>query len=144
MKSSPSARVSNGGRAWPTCGASSSRRKRATPNCAGLLPKSKFHQVLHYHLGPAAHFDNYLNQADARLDNNVAERAIRPLTIWLFVSSEDGGRAAAVLLSLLQICWNLDINPQAHLEDILRRIMGSALRNCCWTSGWQPNSRMPQ
>ena len=94
----------------------------------GLLPKSKFHQALNYFLGLAPHFDNYLSHPDARLDNNVAERAIRPLTIgrknWLFVGSENGGRASATLLSLVQTCRNLGINPQAYLEDVLRRIMG--------------------
>ncbi len=54
----------------------------------GLLPKSKFTQALNYYLDLAPHFENYLNHPDARLDNNVAERAIRPLTIgrknWLF------------------------------------------------------------
>lgn len=75
----------------------------------------------------APHFENYLNHPEARLDNNVAERAIRPLTIgrknWLFVGSEDGGQAAATILSLIQTCRNLDINPQEYLEDVLRRIM---------------------
>jgi transposase len=98
----------------------------------GLLPKSKFHQALHYYLGLAPHFDNYLTHPDARLDNNVAERAIRPLTIgrknWLFVGSEDGGRASATLLSLVQTCRNLGINPQEYLEDVLRRIMGHPAR----------------
>jgi transposase len=98
----------------------------------GLLPKSKFHQALHYYLGLAPHFDNYLNHPDARLDNNVAERAIRPLTIgrknWLFVGSEDGGRASATILSLVQTCRNLGINPQEYLEDVLRRIMGHPAR----------------
>jgi transposase len=93
-----------------------------------LLPKSKFHQALNYTLGLAPYFDNYLNHPDARLDNNVAERAIRPLTIgrknWLFVGSEDGGRASATILSLVQTCRNLGINPQEYLEDVLRRIMG--------------------
>jgi len=43
---------------------------------------------------------------------------------WLFVGSEDGGRASATLLSLVQTCRNLGINPQEYLEDVLRRIMG--------------------
>ena len=64
---------------------------------------------------------------DARLDNNVAERGLRPLTIgrknWLFVGSEDSGRSAATILSLVQTCRNLKINPQEYLEDVLRRIM---------------------
>lgn len=94
----------------------------------GLLPKSKFHQALNYYMGLAPYFKNYLTHPDARLDNNVAERAVRPLTIgrknWLFVGSEKGGQASATILSLVQTCRNLNINPQEYLEDVLRRIMG--------------------
>jgi len=93
-----------------------------------LLPKSKFAQALNYFHSLAPFLPNYLENADARLDNNVAERGIRPLTIgrknWLFVGSEDGGKASATILSLVQTCRNLDINPQEYLEDVLRRIMG--------------------
>jgi len=94
----------------------------------GLLPKSNFAKALNYYLGLAAYLPNYLNNPDARIDNNVAERGIRPLTIgrknWLFVGSEDGGKASATILSLVQTCRNLGINPQVYLEDVLRRIMG--------------------
>lgn len=104
------------------------RRVKERLFAGGILPKSKFHQALNYYMGLAPHFDNYLHHPEARLDNNVAERAIRPLTIgrknWLFVGSEDGGQASATLLSLVQTCRNLGINPQAYLEDVLRRIMG--------------------
>jgi transposase len=93
----------------------------------GLLPKSKFHQALNYYLGLAPYFENYLTHPEARLDNNVAERAVRPLTVgrknWLFVGSEKGGQASATILSLVQTCRNLNINPQEYLEDVLRRIM---------------------
>ena len=92
-----------------------------------LLPKSNFAQALNYYHSLAPHLPNYLENADARLDNNVAERGIRPLTIgrknWLFVGSEDGGKASATILSLVQTCRNLGINPQEYLEDVLRRIM---------------------
>ena len=94
----------------------------------GLLPKSNFAKALNYYHGLAPYLPNYLVNADARLDNNVAERGIRPLTIgrknWLFVGSEDGGKASATILSLVQTCRNLGINPQEYLEDVLRRIMG--------------------
>jgi len=93
----------------------------------GLLPKSKFAQALNYFQGLVPYLPNYLNNPDARLDNNVAERGIRPLTIgrknWLFVGSEDGGKASATILSLVQTCRNLGINPQEYLEDVLRMIM---------------------
>jgi transposase len=98
----------------------------------GLLPKSKFSQALNYYLDLAPHFSNYLDHPDARLDNNVAERAVRPLTIgrknWLFVGSENGGQASATILSLIQTCRHLGINPQEYLEDVLRRIMGHPAR----------------
>jgi hypothetical protein len=98
----------------------------------GLLPKSNFAKALNYYYSLAPHLSNYLENADARLDNNVAERGIRPLTIgrknWLFVGSEDGGKASATILSLVQTCRNLDINPQEYLEDVLRRIMGHPAR----------------
>ena len=93
----------------------------------GLLPKSTFAKAVNYYLGLAPYLANYITHPDARLDNNVAERGLRPLTIgrknWLFVGSEDSGRSAATILSLVQTCRNLGINPQEYLEDVLRRIM---------------------
>ena len=71
---------------------------------------------------------NYTEHASARLDNNPAERAIRPLAIgrknWLFLGSETSGEATATLLSLVQTCRALKINPRVYLEDVCRRIMG--------------------
>jgi len=93
----------------------------------GLLPKSNIAKALNYYMGLAPYLVNYIDHPDARLDNNVAERGLRPLTIgrknWLFVGSEDSGSSAATILSLVQTCRNLGINPQEYLEDILRRIM---------------------
>ena len=93
----------------------------------GILPKSNFGKALNYYMGLAPYLQNYINNPDARLDNNVAERGIRPLTIgrknWLFIGSEDSGRSAATILSLVQTCRNLNINPQEYLEDVMRRIM---------------------
>ena len=98
----------------------------------GLLPKSNFTKALNYYMGLAPYLPNYINHPDARLDNNVAERGLRPLTIgrknWLFVGSEDSGRSAATILSLVQTCRNLGINPQEYLEDVLRRIMGHPVK----------------
>ena len=92
-----------------------------------ILPKSNLKKAMGYFCSLIPHLKNYLNYSEARLDNNVAERAVRPLAIgrknWLFVGSENGGKAAAVILSLIQTCRNLNINPQEYLEDIMRRIM---------------------
>ena len=92
------------------------------------LPKSKFREALGYFCGLIPYLKNYTQHPWARLDNNVAERAVRPLAIgrknWLFVGNEEGGEAAAVILSLVQTCRGLGINPREYLEDVMRRLMG--------------------
>lgn len=92
-----------------------------------LLPKSKFLEALKYYYGLIPYVKNYLKDPYARLDNNVAERAIRPLTIgrknWLFMGSPKGGESSAVILSLVQTCRALGVNPEEYLEEISRRLM---------------------
>jgi len=93
-----------------------------------ILPKSKFREALGYFSGLIPYLKNYIYHPFARLDNNVAERAIRPIAIgrknWLFVGNEDGGEAAGIALSLIQTCRSLEINPRDYLEDVMRRING--------------------
>jgi transposase len=91
------------------------------------LPKSKFKEALGYFMSLVPYLKNYTTNNFARLDNNVAERAVRPLVIgrknWLFLGSEEGGEAAAIILSLVQTCRALKINPREYLEDVMRRLM---------------------
>lgn len=92
-----------------------------------ILPKSKFKEALGYFCGLIPHLKNYTQHAWARLDNNVAERAVRPLAVgrknWLFVGNEAGGEAAATILTLVQSCRALGVNPREYLEDVMRRLM---------------------
>ena len=98
-----------------------------------ILPKSKLREALGYFTSLIPFLKNYTNHPWARLDNNVAERAVRPLAIgrknWLFFGSPDGGESAAVILSLVQTCRALKINPQEYLEDVMRRIMIHPFKN---------------
>jgi transposase len=97
-----------------------------------FLPKSKFREALGYFCGLVPYLKNYTKHPFSRLDNNVAERAIRPLAIgrknWLFFGSKDGGEAGAILLSFVQTCRGLQINPREYLEDVFRRLMGHPAR----------------
>lgn len=92
-----------------------------------LLPKCKLRQALGYFVSLIPHLKNYIDHPYAHLDNNIAERAIRPLAIgrknWLFVGNEDGGEAAAIAYSLIQTCRALKINPQAYLHDVMIRLL---------------------
>lgn len=92
-----------------------------------VLPKSKLKEALGYFCSLIPHLKNYTNYSEARLDNNAAERAIRPLAIgrknWLFAGSEGGAEAAAIALSLIQSCRFLQINPRDYLENVMRRLL---------------------
>jgi len=80
-----------------------------------------------YFCGLIPYLKNYTLYAWARLDNNVAERAVRPLAIgrknWLFVGNETGGEAAGIILSLVQSCRAFSVNSREYLEDVMRRLM---------------------
>lgn len=93
-----------------------------------ILPKSKLREAIGYVCGVIPYLKNHTKSPWARLDNNVAERAIRPLAIgrknWLFFGSVEGGEAGAVIMSLVQTCRGLGINPHEYLEDVMRRLMG--------------------
>ena len=41
---------------------------------------------------------------------------------WLFAGSDEGGRTAAVLMSLCTTCKDLGIDPFAYLRDVLARV----------------------
>jgi transposase len=92
-----------------------------------ILPKSKLREAIGYFCSLIPYLKNYTKHPFSRLDNNVAERAIRPLAIgrknWLFFGSPEGAEAGAIHLSLVQTCRGLSINPREYLEDIMRRIM---------------------
>ena len=91
------------------------------------LPKSNIRKALGYLLSLSPYLKNHIQKPEARIDNNVAERAIRPIALgrknWLFVGSEGGGETAAILLLLVQTCKAHKINPQEYLEDVMRRLL---------------------
>lgn len=98
-----------------------------------ILPKSKLKEALGYFYSLVPYLKNYTKYPYAHLDNNPAERAVRPIAIgrknWLFVGSQNAGEACSILLSLVQTCRALKINPRAYLNDILRKFMDHKFQN---------------
>lgn len=60
------------------------------------------------------------------IDNNTAERSIRPLVLgrrnYLFAGSDGGGTSAAVLYSLIGTALLNGVEPYAYLREVLGRI----------------------
>jgi transposase len=71
-------------------------------------------------------FTRFLNDGRICLSNNAAERALRGVALgrraWLFAGSDRGGDRAAFMYSLIVTAKMNDIDPQAWLADVLRRI----------------------
>ncbi len=67
----------------------------------------------------------YLDHPFVEISNNGSERSIKPMVLsrknWLFAGSEEGGKTAATIMSLIETCKRLRINPFEYLKDVLTR-----------------------
>ena len=90
------------------------------------LPKSPFGQAVSYAINQWSTLDRYLGDARFTIDNNVAERAVRPLAVgrknWLFVGGDGGLPSASVLISLCASAKRHGVNPWSYLSDVLTQL----------------------
>ena len=67
-----------------------------------------------------------LRDGRACLDNNAAERSMRPMTLgrknWLFAGSDSGGERAAAIYSLTETAKLNALDPEDYLRQVLERI----------------------
>ena len=91
-----------------------------------VLPKSPIGKAISYALSNWAALERPWEDGDLEIDNNGAERSLRPIAIgrnnWTFYGSDNGGRTAAVLGTLIATCKRLSIDPFAYLRDVFQRI----------------------
>ena len=70
----------------------------------------------------------FLDEGIAELDNNIAERAMRPVAVgrknWLFAGSKAGGERAAAIYSVIETCKLNAVEPQAYVADVMEKIAG--------------------
>ena len=71
-------------------------------------------------------FTLFLDDGHVAIDNNVAERAIKPVVIgrknWMFAGRDAGGETLAAAMTIIETAKMNGLNPQAYLADILGRI----------------------
>lgn len=91
-----------------------------------VLPKSPMGEAIDYTLSNWEALLRYTEDGDLEIDNNSAERSLRPIVVgrnnWLFYGSDKGGRTGAVLSTLIASCKRLRIEPFAYLRDLFTRI----------------------
>ncbi len=68
----------------------------------------------------------YLEDGRIRIDNNLAENEICPITLgrknYLFCGNHDAAENMCVVISLLSTCRNHGVNPREYLSDIIARM----------------------
>jgi transposase len=90
------------------------------------LPQSKYGKAITYALNQMPNLMHYLDKAELDIDNNRAERSIKPFVIgrknWLFNHSVNGAHASARLYSIVQTCLINNVNPYNYLSDTLTKL----------------------
>lgn len=88
--------------------------------------RSDLASAIRYALSRWTALTRYKDDGCLALDNNAAERAIRPLTLgrknWLFCGSDPGGMRAAAIMSLLETAKLNNLDPEAYLRHVIATI----------------------
>jgi transposase len=91
-----------------------------------VLPKSPMAQAIGYAQGQWDALIRYVDDPILAIDNNLAERLLRKVTLgrknWLFAGSDQGGHRAAIHYSLISSCKLCGIDPFFYIKDVLDRI----------------------
>ena len=78
-------------------------------------PKSYLGKALNYTLRQWPHLTKYLDNGIIRMDNNLAENAIRPFVVgrknWLFFDQPGGAEAGATMYSLIETAKENGLEP---------------------------------
>jgi transposase len=114
------------------------RQQRSRPLVEALQPwlreklslisqKTKLADAIRYALSRWAGLCLFLDDGRVEIDNNVVERAIRPIALTrknaLFAGSDGGAEHWAVIASLIESCKFLGVEPHSYLTDVISRIV---------------------
>jgi hypothetical protein len=91
-----------------------------------VLPKSPFGQALQYVLPRWDGLTRYCECGALGIDNNLSERMVRPVAIgrknYLFMGSDNGGKTAAILYSIMASAKANQVEPFAYVRDLLSQL----------------------
>jgi len=88
--------------------------------------KTPLPKAVRYTLGREKELRACFDSVPSRIDNNLAENALRPLKLgaknWLFIGHLNAGPRAATMFTLVENCRLAGVNPEAYFIDILARV----------------------
>jgi hypothetical protein len=109
-----------------------------------VLPKSPMGLAIQYALNQWDALCVYCTDGWLAIDNNPSENALRRVAVgrknWLFAGSDNGGRTAATLFSVIATCERHRVEPMAYLRDVLTRIAAIPINELpgLLPDRWQP------
>jgi len=101
-------------------------KERLDLDIESIDSSTKTYEAIQYALNHWVKLCRYLYYSDACIDNNAAERAVRPTKLgmknWLFIGHPQAGQRAAIIYTIIQNCKNYGVDPQAYLNDVLEKL----------------------
>ncbi|MHB9038089.1 MAG: IS66 family transposase [Armatimonadota bacterium] len=90
------------------------------------LPKSTLGKAFTYSRNQWPKLIRFLSDGRLEIDNNRAERSIKPLVIgrknWLFANTPRGARMSAIIYSIVETAKENGLNPFDYLKFVFERI----------------------
>jgi len=91
-----------------------------------IPPKSKLGEAISYGLNQFEKFQRYLEDGRLSIDNNRAERAVKPFVIgrkaWLFSYTPTGANSSAILYSLVETAKTNNLIVHDYIATCLQHI----------------------
>ena len=91
-----------------------------------VVPKSKIGEAIGYALNQWPALCRFVDDGRLPIDNNAVEREMKAIATgrknWMFFGSERGGRAAAIIYSILASARRHGLDVWQYLGDVLRRL----------------------
>lgn len=88
--------------------------------------KGDLAKAFRYGLKRGSSFTLFLDDGRVAIDNNAAERAIKPVVIgrknFMFAGSDAGGETLADAMTIIETAKFNGLNPEAYLADVFERI----------------------
>lgn len=113
----------------------------AEAQLARIPGKGDLAKAFRYGLSRWPSFELFLEDGRIGIDNNPAERAMRPIGIgrknWLFAGSDSGGETLARAMTLIETSKMSGLDPQAWLADVLDRIHDHKINRLDELLPWQ-------
>ena len=91
-----------------------------------VLPKSTLGTAFTYSRNQWPKLIRFLDDGRLEIDNNRAERSIKPFVIgrknWLFANTPKGARTSAIIYSIVETAKENGLNPSSYLEYLFEHL----------------------